>query len=240
VLTLANSLTNQNLFFTFSLFLSSSTCYPSQFPTATGQALGIAGRQLVFNFPHSKGNGKNLPVLIWWNSCHYQITSRATLAPIVKRKVEIKSQLASTLAVFLREGVELEIGCPRNNQILFSVRTETNWNSICFVCFSVCFTKPKNIFSVCFGVSDRYRNNQNKQNFLKTNRKNFQKKFGGPPHCKFFIFCSNRNKPKLNLFRLFFGLLFRKTPKFFFPVCFGLFWCYRPVSKQPKKTELMV
>ncbi len=34
----------------------------------------------------------------------------------------------------------------------FSVRTETNQNSICFVCFSVCFAKPKNIFSVCFGL----------------------------------------------------------------------------------------
>ncbi len=111
---------------------------------------------------------------------------------------------------------------------LFSVRTETNRNSICFGCFSVCFAKPtiffrfvsvfrtgiettetnrKNLwttlstrvsskrliffrfepkqtetqsvsvvfqcvfsrnppkkFSVCFGVSDRYRNNRNKQN----------------------------------------------------------------------------
>jgi hypothetical protein len=34
----------------------------------------------------------------------------------------------------------------------------------------------KKIFSVCFGVSDRYRNNQNKQNFVETNR-NKPKKF---------------------------------------------------------------
>jgi hypothetical protein len=62
------------------------------------------------------------------------------------------------------------VGCPRNNQIFFSVRTETNRNSICFGRFSVCFAKPqKHVFrfvSVCFGVSDRYRN---KQNFLETN-----------------------------------------------------------------------
>jgi hypothetical protein len=55
-----------------------------------------------------------------------------------------------------------QLGCPRNNQIFFSVRTETNRNSICFGCFSVCFAKPTNFFSVCFGVSDRYRNNRNK------------------------------------------------------------------------------
>jgi hypothetical protein len=35
---------------------------------------------------------------------------------------------------------------------------------------------------VCFGVSDQYRNNRNKQNFLETNRKNLQKRslLGGP------------------------------------------------------------
>jgi hypothetical protein len=31
-----------------------------------------------------------------------------------------------------------------------------------------------------------------------------------------FFLGSNRNKPKLNLFRLFFGLLFRETQKKFF------------------------
>ncbi len=39
--------------------------------------------------------------------------------------------------------------CPRNNEF-FSVRTQTKWNSICLVCFSVCFAKPKNIFSGLF------------------------------------------------------------------------------------------
>ncbi len=42
--------------------------------------------------------------------------------------------------------VLFDLGCPRNNQIFFSIRTETNRNSICFSCFSVCFAKPKNIF----------------------------------------------------------------------------------------------
>jgi hypothetical protein len=115
-------------------------------------------------------------------------------------------------------GACLAIRCPRNNQILFSVRTETNWNSFCFGCFSVCFAKPTNIFSVCFGVSDRYRNNWNKQNFLETNRKNLQKTFSirGSSKPLILFLGSNRNKPKLSLFRLSFGLLFRETKHFFF------------------------
>jgi hypothetical protein len=50
-----------------------------------------------------------------------------------------------------------------------------------------------------------------------------------------FFFGSNQNKPKLNLFRLFFGL-FRETQKHFFRfvlVCFGV----SDQSKQPKQTE---
>jgi hypothetical protein len=41
----------------------------------------------------------------------------------------------------------------RKVNFFFSVRTETNRNSICFGCFSICFS-----------VSDCYRNNRNKQN----------------------------------------------------------------------------
>jgi hypothetical protein len=35
------------------------------------------------------------------------------------------------------------VGCPRNEKKIFSVRTETNRNKICFGCVSVCFVKPK-------------------------------------------------------------------------------------------------
>jgi hypothetical protein len=109
----------------------------------------------------------------------------------------------------------------------FSVRTKTNRNSICFGCFSVCFAKPKNIFLVCFGVSDRYRNNQNIQNTVETNRKNLHKTFSirGSWNRLICFLGSNRNKPKLNLFRLFFGLLFRETKRIFFwfvSVCFDV------------------
>jgi hypothetical protein len=87
------------------------------------------------------------------------------------------------------------IVCPRNNQIFFSVRTETNPNSICFDCFSVCFAKPKNIFFGlfrCFGLILK----QPKQTQLCRNKpNNLQKKFilGGPRNSKFFFLGSNRN-----------------------------------------------
>jgi hypothetical protein len=47
-----------------------------------------------------------------------------------------------------------QLGCPRNNQNIFSVRTETNRNYICFGWFSVCFAKPGILFFGlfrCFG-----------------------------------------------------------------------------------------
>ncbi len=62
----------------------------------------------------------------------------------------------------------------KNLQKSFSIRGSSiplifflgsNRNSICFGCFSVCFfAKSPQIFSVCFDVSDRYRNNRNKLN----------------------------------------------------------------------------
>ncbi len=118
-------------------------------------------------------------------------------------------ELPRTFAMKTR--ITAKLGCPRNNQIFFSVRTETNRNSICFSCFSVSFAKPKIFFfrfvSVCFGVSDQYQNNRNKpkkpinsalcQGILETIN---------------FFFGSNRNKLKLNLFRLFFSLFFLRNP----------------------------
>ncbi len=49
-----------------------------------------------------------------------------------------------------------------------------------------------------------------------------------------FFFGSNQNIPKLNVFRLFFGL-FRETKNIFF----GLFWCFGLVSKQPKQKDIL-
>ncbi len=69
------------------------------------------------------------------------------------------------------------LGCPRNNQIFFSVRTKTNRNSICFGCFSVCFAKPKNIFFGLFRCFGSVLNNRNKHNFVETNQKISKKRF---------------------------------------------------------------
>jgi hypothetical protein len=111
-------------------------------------------------------------------------------------------------------------------KFFFSVRTETNQNSICLGCFSVCFAKPKNIFSVGYGLFRCFGpvlKQPNKQNFVETNRKNLKKTFSirGSSKPLIFFLSSNRNKPKINLFPLFFGLLFRET-KIFFPVCFDV------------------
>jgi hypothetical protein len=64
------------------------------------------------------------------------------------------------------------LGCPRNKQKKSFGPTETNQNKICFGLFRE--TKNKNFWfvSVCFGVSNLYRNNRNKQNCFETNRNN--------------------------------------------------------------------
>jgi hypothetical protein len=51
----------------------------------------------------------------------------------------------------------MKLGCPRNDQIFFSVQTETNRNSICFGCFSVCFAKPKKKFFGLFRFVSVFR-----------------------------------------------------------------------------------
>ncbi len=139
--------------------------------------------------------------------------------------------------------VGLNVGCPRNNQIFFPVRTKTNRNSICFGCFSVCFAKPKNFFFGlfrCFGPVSK----QPKQTELCRNkRKKSQKTFSirGPQNSTFFFSVPT----KKNLFRLF-SVCFLRNQQIcfglfqFVSVCFGLFRCFGLVSKQPKHTELLI
>ncbi len=59
-----NSLTNQKLFFTFSLLLIGRICCSSLFPMAKGEAVGVVERQLVFHFVYYKGYRRNLTVLV--------------------------------------------------------------------------------------------------------------------------------------------------------------------------------
>ncbi len=106
----------------------------------------------------------------------------------------------------------------QSNFFFFSNRT--NRNSICFGCFSVCFAKPK-LFFCLFRFVLVFRTGIET---TKTNRKKLQKTFSirGSSKPLIFFLGSNQNKPKLNLFWLFFGLLFCKTTKFFFSVCFDV------------------
>jgi hypothetical protein len=87
-----------------------------------------------------------------------------------------------------------------------------------FGCFSVCFAKPKNIFSVCFGVSDRYQNNRNKQNFVETNRKNLLKTFSIRGSSKPFIFFSRfeSKQTETRSVSVVFRFAFSRKPKKFF------------------------
>jgi hypothetical protein len=92
-------------------------------------------------------------------------------------------------------------------------------------------TKPRlNLFRLFFGlfcetkkhffqfVSVFRTNIETIRIFSKQTKKISKKRslLGGPRNRKFFFLGSNRNKAKLNLFQLIFGLLFRETKKFFF------------------------
>jgi hypothetical protein len=99
--------------------------------------------------------------------------------------------------------VQYELGCPRNNQFVFSVGTETQSVSVVFRFVS---RNQKTFFSVCFGVSDRYQNTRNKPNFVETNRKNLQKMFSVRGSSKQLIFFSVRTETSWN------------------SICFGCFW----------------
>jgi hypothetical protein len=84
----------------------------------------------------------------------------------------------------------------------------------------------KTFFSVCFGVSDRYRNNRNKQNFLETKRKNLQKNLGVLET----VNCFSRFEPKQTKTQsvsVVFRFAFSRNQTNFFSVCFDVSDRYR-------------
>jgi hypothetical protein len=129
--------------------------------------------------------------------------------------------------------------------IFFSVPTETNRNSICFACFSVCFAKPKNIFFGLFRFVSVFRTSIET---TKTNRifskqtKKISKKvlYEGVLETVIFFFSIRTETNRNSIFFGCFSVCFFAKPRNFFSVCFGLFQCFGPVSKQQKQTELMV
>jgi hypothetical protein len=118
-------------------------------------------------------------------------------------------------------------------------QTETQSVSVVFRFVS---RNQKTFFSDCFGLFRCFGSvsKQPKQTQLCQNKqKNLQKTFyirGSSKQLIFVFLGSNRNKLKINLFRLFFGLFYAKPNNFFF----GLFRCFGLWSKQPKQTELKV
>jgi hypothetical protein len=76
--------------------------------------------------------------------------------------------------------VRLQLGCPRNNQFYFRFEPKQTETQTVSVVFRFVSRNQKTFFRfvpVRFGVSDQYRNNQNKQTFVETNQKNLQKTF---------------------------------------------------------------
>ncbi len=93
-------------------------------------------------------------------------------------------------------------------------QTETQSVSVVFRFVS---RNQKHFFGLfrCFGpVSKQPKQTEFCQNKPKKSPKTFS--IGGSSKPLIFFLGSKRNKPKLNLFRLFFGLLFRETTKIFF------------------------
>ncbi len=100
----------------------------------------------------------------------------------------------------------------------FSVRTETQSVSIVF--WFILRNQKTFFFGLfwCFGpVSKQPKQTEFSQNKPKQTKKNLQKTFSirGSSKSLIYFLGSNRNKPKLNLFWLFFGLLFRETKQIF-------------------------
>jgi hypothetical protein len=104
------------------------------------------------------------------------------------------------------------VSSKQSNFFFSSNRNKPNLNP--FRLFFDFFRETKKIFlrfvSVCFSVSDRYRNNRNKQNFLETNRKNLQKTFslrGSSKPVIFFFFFSVRTETNRNSILSYRGVL---------------------------------
>jgi hypothetical protein len=105
----------------------------------------------------------------------------------------------------------------------FSVQTETQSVSVVFQFVSQnqkTFFRIVSVFRTSIETTETNRFCRNKQ-------KNLQKTFSirGSSKPLIFFLGSNRIKPKLSLFRLFLGLLFRETKDLFFQfvlVCFDV------------------
>ncbi len=105
-----------------------------------------------------------------------------------------------------------------------TVRTETNRNSICFGCFSVCFAKQKNIFFGLFRFVSVFRTGnettETNRTLSKQTEKIFKKRFllGGLRNRLFFFLVRTETNRNSICFGRFSVCLFAK-PKKFVSVC---------------------
>jgi hypothetical protein len=91
------------------------------------------------------------------------------------------------------------------------------------------FRKNRNVFFRFVSVFRTGIETTNNRTFCETNRKNLYKKTHSirVSWKQLIFFGSNRNKPKLNLFRLFFSMCGSQHPRKIFSVCFGVSDRYR-------------
>jgi hypothetical protein len=101
---------------------------------------------------------------------------------------------------------------------LFSVRTETNRNSICFGCFSVCFEKPNKFFFGLFRFVPVFRSGiettETNRNKPKTSPKN--KSLLGYPRNNYFFLVRTETNRNSTCFGCFSVCFFRETKQNFF------------------------
>ncbi len=112
----------------------------------------------------------------------------------------------------------LQIGCPRNNQIYFF---GSNRNKLFRFFFSLFCETKKHFFRFVQVFWTGIKTTETNRIFSKQTEKSLKNVLyqGVLEPVNFF----SRLKPKLNLFRLFFGLLFRETKNFFFRFV-TMFW----------------
>ncbi len=127
--------------------------------------------------------------------------------------------------------VPLRVSSKQSNFLFGSNRNKPKLNL--FRLFFGLFRETKKHFfwfvSVCFGVSDRYRNNRNKQNFVETNRKNLQNTFYISGSSKPLIFFSwlEPKQTETQSVSVVFQFAFSQNPKNFLSVCFDVSDRYR-------------
>ncbi len=118
------------------------------------------------------------------------------------------------------------LGCPRNNQIFFRFEPKRTKSQSVLVVFWFVSRNQIKFFSVCFGVSVRYRNNRNKP---KQTEKISKKQISITVSSKQLIFFSVRTKTNRNstCFGCFSVCFFSRNQTNFFSVCFGVSDRYR-------------